>query len=232
MKIKNKVALFDIDDTIYNGGLIYRLMEAEVLDGLLDKKYIEEVYMYKAMGEKGEIEYEDQARKVVIAWAAGFKGVAYEKVAQHAQEFISRDLTHFYPFSKPLLSLLEKTHDRIIISNEPQFVGEGILKLLDFNDSNCTTFEIKDGVLTGNVSRFNSTQTDKKKSVREILANYEYTDSFAFGDSVGDIGMLEEVENPICINASKKLIDIARNKGWVIAQQNTVLELTSEILQR
>lgn len=163
MKINNKVALFDIDDTIYNGGLIYRLMEAEVRDGLLDKKYIDEVYKYKAMGEKGEIEYEDQARRVVIAWATGFKDVPYEKVVQHAQDFTSHDHLHFYSFSKPLLSLLEKTHDRIIISNEPQFVGEGILKILNFNDSNCTTFEIKDGIFTGNVSRFNSTQTDKKK---------------------------------------------------------------------
>ena len=232
MKMLNKIALFDIDDTIYNGGLIYRLMEAEVRDGLLDKKYIDEVYMYKAMGEKGEIEYEDQARKVVIAWTAGFKDKEYEKVAQHALEFISADLFHFYSFSKPLLSLLEKTHDRIIISNEPQFVGEAILNILNFNESNCTTFETKDGILTGNVSRFNSTQVDKKKSVRDILAHYEYNGSFAFGDSVGDIGMLEEVENPICINSSKKLIDIASKKGWVIAEQNNILGITLDILKR
>ncbi len=108
MKIKDNVALFDIDDTIYNGGIIFPLMESEVENGLLDKKYVDEVYKYKALYQKGELRYEELSQKVVIAWAEGLKGKSYIEVAQNAEKFILQDQANFYSFTSELLSLLKK----------------------------------------------------------------------------------------------------------------------------
>lgn len=232
MTPKNRVALFDIDDTIYQGGIIFPLMESEVKDGLLEKKFVDEVYSQRELHKKGLLAYEELSTKVVEVWAEGLKGQSYEEVSRHAEKFVQNDLAQFYAFAKPLLNLLKETHDEVIITNEPQFVTEPISRIFKFNNFVSTIFEVQEGKLTGKVSRFNSRQVDKKRSIHEVFESYTHEESFAFGDSVGDIGMFEEVTYPICVNASQQLLEIAHSKGWTTTTPDTILETTEKILRR
>lgn len=230
MKSKNNVALFDIDNTLYKGGLIYPLMDSELKDGLLNKKIIDKAYENRSSYQKGELKYEEFSRKGVTIWADGLKGQSYNDIVRHTEEFIKRDHRNFYSFTKPLLTLLERTHDRIIITNEPQFVAGQIQKQFNFTNFVSTIFEVKNGIFTGNISRFNSTQIDKKKSLQEVFTKYSRDRTFAFGDSVGDIGMFEEVEFPICVNASEKLRYIALKNNWRLTNPDNILEVIHKIL--
>jgi len=232
MKLKRKVALFDVDDTIYKGGIIYPLMESEMQEDLLDKKILEKAYLNKSSYQKGEISYKEFSRKGVMIWAQGLKGQSYAEVLRHAKEFIAKDIHNFYSFTKPLLALLKKSHDTIIITNEPQFVAQPISGLFNFTGYNSTEFETKDGKITGKVSRYNSTQSDKKKSIQEIFKKYNRKDSFAFGDSIGDAGMFEEVNYPICVNAGQKLQEVANKNGWKLTDPNNVIEIISKLLKK
>ena len=86
-------------------------------------------------------------------------------------------------------------------------------------------------MFTGKVTRFNSTQEDKKKSLREVFLTHNHNQSFAFGDSIGDIGMFKEVEYPICVNASDKLREIALKNKWILSDKNNILKITSKLLK-
>lgn len=230
MKLKRKIALFDVDDTLYKGGIIFDLMESEIKNNLLEKKYAENVNKNFSLYKKGELDYEEVAKSAVEIWAEGLKGQSYVQVLKNAKEFIVNDLYNFYSFTKPLLALFKNTHDRIIVTNEPQFVAELISNLFDFTGYNSTEFEVKDGKIIGKVSHYNSTQSDKRKSIQEIFTNYSRNDSFAFGDSIGDVGMFEEVSYPICVNANQKLQELAKKNGWKLANSSNVIEVTSKLL--
>src|SRR5690606_29099878 len=68
---------------------------------------------------------------------------------------------------------------------------------------------------TGNIIK---THTGKDKIIRRLIKENNLTleDSYAVGDSNGDVGMLELVDNPIAINPTLELYEKAINNGWTI----------------
>lgn len=69
------------------------------------------------------------------------------------------------------------------------------------------------------------TVADGKHVVSEILAKYD-GGSIAVGDSENDIGMLEQVVYPFCINPSPELLEVAEKRGWkVVTDKNAGEEL-------
>ena len=225
-----KVAFFDVDGTIYRGNIIEALMDSEVEDKLLGNEFADEVHNLHDLLKNNKITYDEASRKVAISWTKGLQGKNYNLVVKNAERFIKKNINNFYFFLKPLLTMLKNTHDTIICTNEPQFVAEQISKTFGFTNSISTIFEVKKESFTGKVFKFNSTQLDKKNSVKEIIKNYSKNLSLAFGDSIGDLGMLEEAENPICVNASPNLQKIATNRNWKLSYPENVFNLTSEII--
>lgn len=167
---------------------------------------------------------------MVISWALGLKDKSSTAVAKHSDEFLRLDSHNFYPFTTKLLSLLENEYDTVVITNEPQFVAESVMKLFPFTKCISTIFQTQNNIFTGEVSRFNSTKADKKTSVHEIFADYTRDQSLAFGDSIGDIGMFEEVEFPICVNASEDLKDTALERKWTVTNPDNIIDVVSKIL--
>ena len=60
----------------------------------------------------------------------------------------------------------------------------------------------------------------KAEKLRNFLSekNLEinFKESFAYSDGVFDLPMLELVGNPVAVEPDKKLLEIAKNKGWQI----------------
>lgn len=229
-KEHEKVAFFDVDGTIFRGNIIEPLMNSEVKDRLLGKQFADEVHNLHDLLKNNKITYDEASRKVVINWAGGLQGGNYNLIARHTEKFIKKNIDNFYFFLKPLLTMIKNSHDTIICTNEPQFVAEQISKIFGFTNFISTVFEVKNESFTGKVFKFNSTQLDKKNSVNKIITNYKRNLSLAFGDSIGDLGMLDEVKNPICVSASLKLQQIALKKGWKLTLPENILNQTSEIL--
>ncbi len=228
--VQNKIALFDIDDTIYKGGVIFPLLDQEQKDNFIKKKYVAKINDNFVLYKKGVLDYEEVAREAVELWAEGLKNQKISEVAEHAKQFIMNDLSSFYQFLKPLIVLLKPTHNLYIVTNEPQFVSQPISNFFSFTDYSSTEFELLNGKLTGKVSYYNSSKHDKKKSIEKIFERYNKKGSLAFGDSLGDVGMFEEVEYPICINASSKLLSIAKEKKWRVVTESNILEEVSKLV--
>jgi phosphoserine phosphatase len=56
----------------------------------------------------------------------------------------------------------------------------------------------------------------KFRAVAELAARYgiELSRSYAYGDSVGDLQMLEGVGNAVAVNPTRGLARAARKRGW------------------
>jgi len=55
-----------------------------------------------------------------------------------------------------------------------------------------------------------------KKFLSEKNLKINFKESFAYSDSIFDLPMLELVGNPVAVEPDKKLLEIAKNKGWQI----------------
>lgn len=226
----SKIAFFDIDGTIYKGNIIEPLINSQVKNKILNKVFADEIHnLHSLLGER-KISRDEASRKIVTSWAQGLKGQAYQNIFVHSEDFIKNNLQNFYSFTKPLFELIKNDHDIVLSSNEPQFVCEVVLNRFGLTNISSTVFEVRNGILTGEVIQFNSTLEDKKSASKKFMDQYDYIGSCAFGDSITDVGILDVVENSICVNPSNELKEFAEQKGWIIANSEDILSLVSYIL--
>lgn len=228
----NKIAFFDIDGTIFKGNIIEPLLDLQVKDNLLKKSFSDEIHNLHILLHEGKITRDVASRKIVTTWALGLRGNSYQNIFKHTEDFIKNNLQNFYSFTKPLFKLIKNTHDVILTSNEPQFVCEVILNLFGLTSVTSTIFEVRNGVFTGKVIQFNSTLEDKKNSANKFINQHNYKQSFAFGDSITDVGILELVEYSICVSPSKELQKYAEKRGWIITNQDNILNLVNKIFSK
>lgn len=83
----------------------------------------------------------------------------------------------------------------------------------------------KDDIYTGNViSMWNS--EDKKKAVEMLVKKYniDLNKSYAYGDTSGDFSMMKMVNNPVCVNPTRKLAEEILNDSELVNRANIIVE--------
>jgi len=75
-----------------------------------------------------------------------------------------------------------------------------------------------DGRFTGELDGPPIGEEEKARRIRQYAAdhNIDLTRSFAYGDSVADLPMLECVGRPVAINPDRALAAVARKRGWTV----------------
>jgi len=225
-----KIALFDIDKTIYNGYIILSLAEYQLEKKIISintfNNILEDANLYK----KGLVDYETTIANLLIHWAQGLKDISYNEALRQTKYFLRNRGNRFFPFINPVIKLLKKTHDIYFVTGEPGFVAEAVTDLYRATDFFASNLEVENGIFTGKVNNFLSKREGKRKAIKEILKNYNIKGSIAFGDSEGDIEILDSVENAVCINPTEGLKKIAEEKGWIIVEPHKIEEIVKNIL--
>lgn len=223
------VALFDVDNTLYDGFSLYGVLENEVKAGILTPSVLRVCQQVLQDYKNGDADYEASVLKVLKVHAKGLAGQKYDQALELAIDFY-KNTKHFYSFAQPVIRLLSTNHDSVLVTAEPGYASESIMKVLGANNSKCTIYEVIDGIFTGNVATALASRHDKHNAIRATMQNYQKQNSFAFGDSEGDIEILKVVEHAICINASDGLKVEAYKHGWRIVEPNDIHELVKSIL--
>lgn len=225
-----KVALFDLDNTVYNGFSVIGLIESEILHGFFSFTEVIDLVDNMQKYRSGKLDYETAMTNGLNQWAKGLAGKRYTDVLDHAKKYYTKHKKSFFPYVSKLIPKIKKTHDIYFITGEPQFVGESLLTIFNVNGFYSSVMEEKNGIFTGEVINALSNNNGKKKAVSELLKNYDTKGSIAFGDSEGDIAMLEMVEHPICINSSKKLKEIGLVKKWLMVTPENIEKNVTNLL--
>lgn len=223
-KQKRKLALFDIDKTVYDGYLLFPLIEQQRNESTISEKTyaaIQEIYVsYK----KNDIDYETFARLLLIEWASGLKGIPTDLVLKQAIQLVDREVVKFYPYVASVMKLFWPSHDIYLVTGEPQFVAQPVKTLFNADGIVSTDFETTSTkTFSGKVERFLATKAEKLSALNPLLSTHDLSDSYAFGDSAGDIEMLNLVEHPVCVNPSEELRSLAVERNWEIVTPDTIL---------
>ncbi len=211
------LAIFDLDHTLIAGDSDYLWGEYMVENQIVDEaRYRERNRVFYEDYQRGELD-NDQ-----------YLAFALEPLTRHSIESLHAWRADYIEnWIKPLVvpgaqKLLDEHraqgHDLLIISATHLFITEPIAALLGVPTILSTEPEIIDNRYTG---RFLGTPTYREGKVvvlRQWLAEtgHDLDGSYFYSDSINDLALLEQVDNPIVAHPDDELKAIAIERGWQI----------------
>jgi len=229
---ERKVAFFDIDKTIYDTPVFLPLSEFQLANKIVDLECILNLKTDTDLYKSGNVSYEEVVHRITLHWAEGLKGKDTALVLANTKEYFSGNSSHFYPFVKNVFDLLKATHDIYLVTGEPNFVAEAVTGLFELTGFISSKLSVSNNTYTGKTDIVLSHATDKLKALKSVRDCYTGSQSIAFGDSEGDVEMLNSVEIPVCVNPSEKLIKIALSNNWNIVNPDEIYDRVKVLLTR
>ncbi|MCL5666587.1 MAG: HAD family phosphatase [Patescibacteria group bacterium] len=228
---KTKLAIFDIDGTIFRSSLLIELInglvEFNVFPGIA-KKEMEKDYV-AWLDRKGS--YEDYINKVIQIHLKYIKGCRQDAVEEVAAVVVKKMRDRLYRYTRDLIKELKKQDFLLIsISGSPTYIVSKFAQALGFNAYFGSEYEIKGGLFTGRVLNADIF-LDKRLVLKKYLDKHhikaDLQNSVAVGDTESDVSMLELVGRPIAFNPNNTLAMFAKSNGWeiVVERKDAIYEL-------
>lgn len=213
-----KFAVFDLDGTLYDTHLGVELLRELASRGAIpgvDGEKFDKVYRaWKNSPDRTD--YYDQ--HLDVYYNERLVGVLKHEFDVACHHIADAVLRHTYTELYDRL----KSHKRdgyviIIISKSPKPAVEAVASRLGADYIWGWEFSFDDGVYSGQYT-YSDGSSDKEVIVRDIVSknNLTFDDSYGYGDSRGDISVLQLVDHPVCVNPDRFLKEAAESRGWKI----------------
>lgn len=225
-----KLAVFDIDGTIFRSSLFIELVEALIETGLMSKSAREIFQREKKSWQDRRGSYEEYLVAMVRAFHRYLPGIPYQKFMEVSESVIAKEKYKTYLFTRDLVKKLKRQgYFLLAISNSPKGILDKFCKTLGFDKVYGRIYEINaSDELTGQVLDLHLI-SNKGAIVKRAVERENLTlkDSVAVGDTESDIAMLELVTRPICFNPNKKLYRYAKINQWevIVERKDVVYEI-------
>jgi HAD superfamily hydrolase (TIGR01490 family) len=224
-KAQRKLAIFDIDGTIFRSGLFIELFHEIVKLGIFKKavlKEVEEEYL-AWINRRGH--YMTYGLKLASLYDREIKGKNEKDIKKAARNVILEQKDKVYVFTRDLLKKLKKEkYFLLAISGSPFLIVKEFTKQYGFDRFFSTEHEVKNEIFTGNVGGI---KLEKSHAVNKFLSEFgefDYKSSVGVGDTESDIAFLEKVANPIAFNPSIELAEYAKKKKWrIVVERKDVI---------
>lgn len=220
------IAFFDIDRTLYNGRLFFDVLEQQKNHNIYSNpEAFDEIKQAYIAFKNGSVGYEATMIHILEAHAKTLIGQSSDDLLHLAKTVCAHTAPGLYPFTYQLLDTFRPSHDIVLVSGEPQYITRAFAEMLNLEYFLSSRYKTKAHSFTGEVEVALAESESKKQAIGTLLADHPYKDSFAFGDSEGDIAMLASVEHAICLHPSEKLQKVAAEHNWHIATDENVVSL-------
>jgi HAD superfamily hydrolase (TIGR01490 family) len=230
MEEKKKVAIFDVDGTIFRSSLFVELVDVLIEEGIFPKSTRADYESaYRAWHErKGG--YDEFIMSAVDSFLEHIRGVRYEDMERAAKLTIAREKDRVYVYTRDLVRQLKQDgYYLLAISQSPKLVLEGFCKNLGFDKVYGRIYEVgPNDQFTGGIDNLHLI-ANKANIVKRAVEKENLTleGSIGVGDTDGDIPLLEIVERPICFNPNSTLYKHAKRNGWkiVVERKDVIYEM-------
>jgi HAD superfamily hydrolase (TIGR01490 family) len=231
-KKKRKLAVFDIDGTIFRSSLLIELVNGLVEDGVFPRKAKKEMEADYLAWLNRIGHYNSYIMQVVNIHQKYIKGCAHKEVHETAKRVVDWHKDRVYRYTRDLAKQLRREgYYLVVISGSPDYIVSMFAKHMHFDATFGWGLEVKKGIFTGKHLNRDSVNS-KEKVLRDFISSAKFgidlRRSIAIGDSESDIPMLESVGRPIAFNPSDTLAEYAKKKGWkiVVERKNVVYEIS------
>lgn len=227
VKKQQKVAIFDIDGTIFRSSLLSELTEAMIQEGIFSKKVRDEYAEEYSSWLDREGDYYDYMWAIVGVFEREIKGIKYDVFLKIVKKVVDFHQNRVYRYTRDLLKKLKKENYYLIaISHSPKDAVREFSKRVGFDKMYGRQMEVDSkGRITGKIL-FEDTIMDKAKMLAVAVETHDLTlkDSIGVGDTGSDIAFLKMVDHPICFNPNSELYKAAKKNKWeVIVERKDVI---------
>jgi len=222
-----KVAIFDIDGTVFRSSLLIELTDALIQEGIFNSK-VSKLYArnYKNwLDRKGP--YEEYIKAVIKAFGQNIRGVRENEFLKIAKKVVDFHKNRVYRYSRDIIkNLKKKNYYFLAISHSPQKIVKEFCKKMGLDKMYGSIYEIdRQKRFTGKILH-PELISDKAEILKRVIEKEKLTlkGSVGIGDTESDITFLKMVEKPICFNPNQKLYQYAKRAGWkIIVERKDVI---------
>jgi len=227
--MKIKLAIFDVDGTLFNGNLGIEFIKVLVQKELFTKEIGEKIFDWYNKYKNSEVEKSIAVDEIYKLYATGMKGINKVKADEISLETWQKVNGKMYKFVPKMVDLFKKQNYLIILLSGSLIEMVRILgNELQINEENIMAGEIEiiDDFYTGNIISYPGSADQKIEALMKLIQkkdiNVDWKNSIAMGDNERDLKVLEMVGKPIAFNPNEKLRNVAKNNGWRITDENTI----------
>lgn len=225
---KTKIAIFDIDGTIFRRNLHFELLNELVYENIFDKEVRNVLVRLYGEWLNNEGSYDAYRVKLVALYEQHIKGCNQEAIIMAARKVAHFHSKRIYIFAKDMLKKLRKDHILLAISGSPVEIVREYVKIFKFDAAFGSVYEIdKNKVYTGKTI-FEPT-SNKGAVVKQFVAENDIAlkGSLGMGDTESDASFLSLVDHPIAFNPNLNLKKIAQKKKWrmVVEKKDVIYEI-------
>lgn len=223
-----KFAVFDIDGTLFRWQLYHELFDTLLAANLIPKLEAAKVLESRTRWQQRLDSYSTYEMSLVGLMEQAIVGLDEKQLMTFADDILATHGQRLYRYTRTLLNTLKADgYVLIAISASHQQLVERFSRLHNIDIAIGKNHVIKDGKLTGEAEIVHG---QKAKILDRIVKDNDlsWEDSYAVGDSDGDITMLEKVTNPIAFNPSEQLLAVAMERDWKIVIERKNIAYTLE----
>jgi len=109
-------------------------------------------------------------------------------------------------------------HRLVLLTGGLESRVEPLARRLRVDDVLAVRPTVEEGIITGEVEGSYLVDDEKRRAAQEYAKehNIDLVRSFAYGDSMSDVSLLETVGHAAVVNPGRKLARIARERGWTV----------------
>ena len=226
-----KFAFFDFDKTLYDGfsTIDFYLLMAE--NGWWDKAVYQEDQKLRDDFLIKHYSYDEISLKVIELGIRLLKGFSRQQILEMEDQFSQMSLK-FYPYVYPLIHRLNQEGFISYIISAATFppveaVGRE-LKMPFF----ASTAKMTGHTYTGELKLFLNGEA-KRQKIQEILKDAaQPTFSLGFGDSTGDLPLLETTNQGFVINPhQEEMKEMAKQRGYILTDADHIVSEVEKALK-
>jgi len=210
---KNKLALFDLDDTLFNGDT-----EGEWVKYMDQKGFIKDLEFYSKMEEFGK--YYREGRLDVDEYSEFLLSPVVGKHLNELEDYIedfTSDITVRFSDELSQELLNKHRHDtKVLTSGSLSFLVHKIGPKLGIENCFGTDPEYSAGYFTGKVEGRPNFSNEKVRRINEWMETKEFDEIFSYSDSIHDLPLLEFADIAVAISPDKELRKVAKEREWLI----------------
>lgn len=207
----DRAAFFDIDGTLFRNSLLIEHFLLLTADKILpETTWSQEIGPLYEKYQNRLGAYEDYLDKASLVYQQKLAGIDRQTIDKYSDIVIEQNKNKVYMITRKAVEYHKKRGYKIFfISGSPEFLVNHFAQLYGADESIATKYEFDgDDKFTGKVTPMWDGRS-KLGAVMDLTERYklDLDNSYAYGDTNGDITMFQLVGNPHAINPSFELID-------------------------
>ena len=235
--MKEKLAIFDVDGTLFDGNLGIEFVKTLVKKGIFEKEVGEGIFDWYGKYKNGEVEKSIAVDEIYQLFAKGMTGKTIEDMHSVALETWNEVVSKLHGFAESLTEKLREHGFKIILlSGSPiemiSILGEKLK--VNGNELIAGSLETSDGLYTGNTISYPGSSDAKITAINEYIGEngleVDWPNSFGMGDNERDLGILSLVGLSFAFEPNEALAEKAKELGYQVVDRTDVIDCVQKTI--